>query len=252
MKRNLHRQLMDLLKELHLPTFREYYADCARQALQEGLSYEQYLLELAQRECEIRRINKIVRLVKASRLPMEKTLENFDLKRLPLKLRQQVKILVEGSFLDRNENILAFGPPGSGKTHLLCGLCHALARQQRRVYFGTCDIMVQRLLQAKRDLELEKLLKKLSKYDAVMIDDFGYVKQDREEMEVLFTLLAHRYERGSLLITSNLPFSRWEVIFKDPMTTAAAIDRLVHHSVVLELNVPSYRAEQAKQKKKAI
>ena len=249
MKRDLHRQLMDLLKELHLPTFREYYAECAQQALQEGLSYEQYLLELAQRECEIRRINKIARLVKASQLPMEKTLENFDLKRLPLKLRQQVKILLEGSFLDRDENILAFGPPGSGKTHLLCGLCHTLARQQRRVHFSTCDLMVQRLLRAKRELELEKLLKKLSKYDALMIDDFGYVKQDQEEMEVLFTLLAHRYERGSMLITSNLPFSRWEIIFKDPMTTAAAIDRLVHHSVVLELNVPSYRAEQATKRK---
>ena len=249
MNRNLHRQLTDLLKELHLPTFREYYAECGRHAIREELSYEQYLLELAQRECEVRRANKIARLVKASQLPMEKTLESFDLKRMPLKIRQQVNILVEGSFVDRSENLLAFGPPGSGKTHLLCGLCHELARQQRRVYFSTCDVMVQRLLRAKRELELDKLLKKLSKYDALMIDDFGYVKQDRDEMEVLFTLLAYRYERGSMLLTSNLPFSRWEVIFKDPMTTAAAIDRLVHHSVVLELNVPSYRAEEAKKRK---
>jgi len=187
--------------------------------------------------------------VKASQLPMEKTLENFDLKRMPLRIRQQVNILLEGSFVDRKENLLAFGNPGSGKTHLLCGICHELARQGRRVYFSTCDSMVQQLLRAKRDLELDKLLKKLSRFDALMIDDFGYVKQDRDEMEVLFTLLAHRYERGSMLITSNLPFSKWEVIFKDPMTTAAAIDRLVHHSVVLELNVPSYRAEEAKQKR---
>jgi len=176
-------------------------------------------------------------------------MENFDLKRLPLRIRQQVKILLEGSFVDRTENLLAFGNPGSGKTHLLCGLCHELARQGRRVYFSTCDSIVQQLLRAKRDLELDKLLKKLARFDALMIDDFGYVKQDRDEMEVLFTLLAHRYERGSMLITSNLPFSKWEVIFKDPMTTAAAIDRLVHHSVVLELNVPSYRAEQAKKRK---
>jgi DNA replication protein DnaC len=158
-------------------------------------------------------------------------IKNFDLKRLPLKLRQQVKILLEGSFVDRNENILAFGNPGSGKTHLLCGICHALARQQRRIYFTCCDLMVQQLLRAKRELELDKLLKKLSLFDVLMIDDFGYVKQDREEMEVLFSLLAYRYERGSMLITSNLPFSKWEAIFKDPMTTAAAIDRLVHHSV---------------------
>ena len=141
------------------------------------------------------------------------------------------------------------GKPGSGKTHLLCGICHELARQGRNVYFGTCDLMVQELLRAKQELTLDKLLRRLSRYEVLMIDDFGYVKQNREEMEVLFTLLAHRYERGSVLLTSNLPFSKWEMIFKDPMTTAAAIDRLVHHSVILELNVASYRAEQAQKRK---
>lgn len=249
MKPNLRKQLTELLKELRLPMFRQYHAEYAVKAMNEGLSYEQYLFELAQIECEVRRANKIDRLIKVSRLPMEKTLENFDLKRLPLSVRQQVKILLDGSFVDRSENLLAFGNPGSGKTHLLCGICHELARQGRRVYFSTCDLIVQELLRVKRELELDKLLKKLSRFEVLMIDDFGYVKQDRDEMEVLFTLLAHRYERGSMLLTSNLPFSRWETIFKDPMTTAAAIDRLVHHSVVLELNVPSYRAEQAKMRK---
>jgi DNA replication protein DnaC len=249
MKRNLRKQLIELLKELHLPMFREYHAEYALKAMNESLSYEQYLFELAQMECEVRRANKIIRLVKASKLPMEKTLDNFDLKRLPLRIRQQTKILLDGSFVDRRENLLAFGNPGSGKTHLLCGICHELARQGRRVYFSTCDMIVQQLLRAKRELELDKLLKKLSRFEVLMIDDFGYVKQDRDEMEVLFTLLAHRYERGSMLLTSNLPFSKWEVIFKDPMTTAAAIDRLVHHSVVLELNVPSYRAEEARKRK---
>jgi DNA replication protein DnaC len=218
--------------------------------MQEEMSYARYLYELVVKECEVRRANKIDRLVKSSKLPLEKTLSTFELKRLPLKLRQQVKILLEGDFVDRRENILAFGRPGSGKTHLLCALCHELARQGRKVYFASCDLMVQELLRAKRDLELDKRLKKYAKYEVILIDDFGYVKQDREEMEVLFTLLAHRYERGSLLLTSNLPFSKWEVIFKDPMTTAAAIDRLVHHSVILELNVPSYRAEQARQRKR--
>lgn len=249
MKKDLGKQLTELLKELHLPMFRHYHAEYAIQALKEELSYEQYLHELAQIECDVRRANKIERFVKASRLPLEKTLENFNLQRLPLKIRQQIKLLQEGSFVSRCENLLVFGNPGSGKTHLLCGLCHELARQGHRVYFTTCDLIVQQLLRAKRELELDKLLTKLSKFDALMIDDFGYVKQNRDEMEVLFTLLAHRYERGSMLITSNLPFSKWEAIFKDPMTTAAAIDRLVHHSVVLELNVPSYRAEEAQKKK---
>ena len=248
-KNDLDNQLANLLKELHLPMFREYYAEFAHKAIAEDMGYSQYLLELAQRECEVRRANKILRLVKASKLPMEKTMANFELKRMPLKIRQQVKILLEGSFVDRTENILAFGKPGSGKTHLLCGICHELARQGKRVHFVTCDLMVQELLRAKQELKLDKLLKKLSQYETLMIDDFGYVKQNREEMEVLFTLLAHRYERGSVLITSNLPFSKWEQIFKDPMTTAAAIDRLVHHSVILELNVPSYRAEEAQRRK---
>ena len=126
-----------------------------------------------------------------------------------------------------------------------------LVRSGRRVYFSPCSLLVQELLIAKRDLKLSRVLKRLAKYEVVLIDDIGYVQQSREEMEVLFTLLAERYERGSVMLTSNLPFSQWEQIFKNPMTTAAAIDRLVHHSVIIELNLPSYRAEQAKKAKKA-
>ena len=249
MNKQHHEQLIKLLTELHLPMFREYHQEFAQAAMADELSYEAYLYELAQRECEVRRANKIARMVKASKLPLEKTLQTFELKRLPLGIRRQVKVLSTGGFADRRENILAFGKPGRGKTHLLCGICHELARQGKKVYFATCDLMVEELLRAKQDLVLDKLLRKWGRFDVLMIDDFGYVKQNREEMEVLFTLLAHRYERGSVLLTSNLPFSKWEMIFKDPMTTAAAIDRLIHHSVILELNVPSYRAEQARKRK---
>ena len=129
-------------------------------------------------------------------------------------------------------------------------LCQELAREDRRVYYTTCTLLVQELLAAKRDLKLSHAIKRLERFEALLIDDLGYVQQSREEMEVLFILLAERYERGSVLLTSNLPFSQWEQIFKDPMTTAAAIDRLVHHSVILELNLPSYRVEAAKQSQK--
>ena len=245
---DIRTQLVQHLKELHLPTIREDFEEVACCAVQESLSYERYLLELVVKECEERRHRRIERFLRESCLPLEKTLNTFELKRLPPKVIQQVNLLAEGFFLDKNENILAFGNPGTGKTHLLCGIAQALIRQGRRIYFTKCALIVQKLLSAKRDLKLAQELKKMNKFDAIVIDDIGYVQHDREEMEVLFTLLAERYERGSVMITSNLPFSKWEKIFKDPMTTAAAIDRVVHHSVILELNIPSYRMEEAQKK----
>jgi DNA replication protein DnaC len=240
--------LTQYLTELHLPTVKACLDEVCALASRETLSYEQFLLLLVERECEVRSAHRIERLLKESRLPPEKTLNSFDLRRLPPRVVQQVKALLDGTFLERKENVLAFGNPGSGKTHLLCALCQELVRQGRRVFYSSCSLLVQDLLVAKRDLTLSRLLKRLSRYEALFLDDLGYVQQSREEMEVLFTLLAERYERGSVLITSNLPFSGWEAIFKDPMTTAAAIDRLVHHSVILELNIPSYRIQKAQQK----
>jgi DNA replication protein DnaC len=244
-------RLVECLRELHLPTFRESFEDVARRAVQESLSYEQYLGELAEGECQVRRTNRIERWLRDSDLPVEKSLARFDMKRLPAKVARQVRMLLDGAFVDARENVLAFGRSGSGKTHLLCAIAQELVRSGRRVLFSPCSLLVQDLLIAKRDLKLSRYLKRLSKFEVLIIDDLGYVQQSREEMEVLFTLLAERYERGSVMITSNLPFSKWENIFKDPMTTAAAIDRLVHHSVILELNVSSYRLEQAKQDQQA-
>jgi DNA replication protein DnaC len=242
-------ELLACLKELHLPTARGCYPQLADAARREELSYEGYLLEVLQRECQGRQQHRTERLLRESRLPLDKSLGAFDLKRLPGKVSALVKTLLEGSFVDRKENVLAFGNPGSGKTHLLCAIGQELVRAGRTVYFSSTTMLVQELLLAKRELKLPKAIKRLARYQAVILDDLGYVQQSREEMEVLFTLLAERYERGSVLITSNLPFSKWEAIFKDAMTTAAAIDRLVHHSVILELNLPSYRVEQAKKSK---
>ena len=246
---NPHGELTACLKELCLPTARACYAELADSARREELSHEAYLLEVMARECQGRRQNRIQRLLRESRLPVDKSLGTFDLKRLPGKVSAVVRTLMDGSFVDRKENVLAFGNPGSGKTHLLCAIGQELIRKGRKVYFTPCSLLVQELLRAKKDLELSRILKKLSVYDVLIIDDIGYVQQDRSEMEVLFTLLAERYERGSIMITSNLPFSKWEKIFKDPMVTAAAIDRLVHHSVILELNISSYRMETAKNKR---
>ena len=249
-KEDINARIIESLKTLHLPTIRKIYKEQSDIALKESLSYEEYILELLEREIEVRRQNRIDRLLRESKLPLEKTMESFERKRLPRRLDMQISVLLEGSFLNRKENILAFGNPGSGKTHLLCGIAHAIVSQSRSVLFKSCSLLVQELLIAKRDLRLPRVLKQFSKYELMVIDDIGYVQQSREEMEVLFTLLADRYERGSIMLTSNLPFSKWEQIFKDPMTTAAAIDRLVHHSVILELNLPSYRLEESKKEKK--
>lgn len=239
-------ELTEQFRELRLPMFREHFATLAERALQESLGHTEYLSELTDLECQARRESRIARLLAQSRLPSSKTWHNFNWTRLPLAVSRQMESLRDGAFLDRRENLLLFGKPGSGKSHCLCALGEQLVQQGRSILFTACSLLVQQLLVAKRDLRLAKVIKKLATFDGLIIDDLGYVQQSREEMEVLFTLLAERYERGSVMLTSNLPFSKWEQIFKDAMTTAAAIDRLVHHSVILELNVPSYRLENAK------
>lgn len=232
---NIDRQgLSEMLKTLRLPTIRRSYQELALEAEHQSLTYEQYLLSLLERECDDRRQRRVERILRESRLPLSKNLESFDMKRMPPKVHLKVKSLLDGTFLDRNENVLAFGNPGSGKSHLLCAIAQELCHRGRRIYFTVSSLLVQELLSGKKELKLAKILKRLAKYDAVLIDDIGYVEQSKEEMEVLFTFLAERYERGSVMLTSNLPFSKWEQIFKDPMTTAAAIDRLIHHCVILE------------------
>lgn len=237
--------LPSLLRELKLPSFVAHHEDLARQAESGGWSFTDYLLRLVEVELGERQQRKVERLQKGSGLPTEKTLATLDLERLPTKVRRQLPTLCDGGFVQRAENVLAFGLPGRGKTHLACAIGHELVRRGHQVLFTATFRLVQRLLVAKRNLELERMLRQLDRHDVVILDDIGYVQQSREEMEVLFTFLAERYERRSVVITSNLVFSEWDKIFKDPMTTLAAIDRLVHHSVILELTGPSVRAEEA-------
>ena len=176
-------------------------------ASKESWSYPQYLLALSELEVADRRERRIQRLRRTSKLPWDKSLTALDRSRLPQSVDRQLSVLVEGDFLDRAENLLVFGNSGSGKTHLVCALGQELILQNRRVLFSTCALLVQRLLRAKIELTLEKELKKLDRFEALIIDDIGYVQQNRQEMEILFTLLSHRYERRSILLTSNLVFS---------------------------------------------
>jgi DNA replication protein DnaC len=234
------------LRTLKLPSFARDREEVARVAESEGWTFERYLLELAERELLDRGQRRIERLYRQSKLPADKTKETLEMDRLSPKVRRRLPQLFEGHFVSRAENVLAFGLPGRGKTHCLAAIGHELVRQGMPVLFIPAYRLVQQLLAAKRDLVLEATVRRMDRFEAVIVDDIGYVQQDREEIEVLFTFLAERYERRSVLITSNLVFSEWDRIFKDPMTTACAIDRLVHHATILELTGTSYREEAAK------
>jgi len=231
------RTLAMLLRLLKLPSFVAAYEEFARHAERDGWTHTEYLRRLVEREITERRQRRIERLSKGSGLPEDKTIGALKTEKLPPKVRRQVPALCEGGFVERAENVLAFG---------LAAIGHELVQRGYAVLFTPAYRLVQRLLAAKRDLLLDRELKRLDAYDAVILDDLGYVQQDREEMEVLFTFLSERYERRSVLITSNLVFSQWDQIFKNPMTTMAAIDRLVHHAIILELAGPSIREEEAK------
>jgi DNA replication protein DnaC len=239
-----------MLRALKLPSFARYNDEVAQKAEREGWTFGQYLHHLAELETHERRRKRTERYLKDSDLPPEKTLATLTLPRLTPRVAKMLPTLCEGTFVERGDNLLAFGLPGRGKTHLVCAIGHELIKRGHRVLFVATFALVQRLLTAKRDLRLEKELAVLDGYDAVILDDIGYVQQNRDEMEVLFTFLAERYERRTVIITSNLLFSEWDRIFKDPMTTAAAIDRLVHHSVILEMTGISVRAETAELAKK--
>jgi DNA replication protein DnaC len=234
-------------KTLRLPTIAQVAEQALVTAQREEWPLETFLLHLLEEELDGRRQRRIMRLTKASHLPPGKTLDTFDQRRLPLRIRRQIPQLCQGDFIHRAENILVFGLPGTGKTHIAAALGYEWIQRSISVLFTPTFKLVGRLLRAKRDYELERELRRLDRFQVVILDDLGYVQQSKEEMEVLFTFLAERYERRSVVITSNLVFSEWDQIFKNPLTTAAAIDRVVHHSLIIEFgrDMRSVRAEEA-------
>ena len=239
--------LQQNFRALRMPTAVQIVAETMTVAHKENWSLETFLGEILEQEIEGRHQRRIERLKKGSGLPVDKTLATFDQERLPLRLRRLLPQLCTGEFVDRAENLLVFGLPGRGKTHFAAAVGHELVNLGHAVFFTPTYRLVDRLLRARRDLELESELRRLDRFELLILDDIGYVQQSRDEMEVLFTLLAERYERRSVVITSNLVFSQWDQIFKDPMTTAAAIDRVVHHSIIVEFGkeMSSHRADEA-------
>ena len=242
--------LVMLLKSFNLTAMSEICDGALKCAEKENWGYHKFLLYLCENEQQARHDRKIKRILSRSRLPDGKNLASMNEKLMPERCRRMLPSLLDGSFVERSENILAFGLPGRGKSHFLATLGRELIlKHQYEVLFIPTFRLVQELLVAKQKLKLDEQLRKYSQFDVIIIDDIGYVQHSREEMEVLFTFLAERYERKSLMISSNLVFSEWDKIFKDPMTAMAAIDRLVHHSIILEFNGPSIREQHAKKSK---
>ena len=237
-----------LLRAFGLTTMAARCGEMLASAETQNWGYRKFLLQLCEAEAADRRERKQQRMLRESRLPAGKTLGNLAEGQLPAKVRRQLPTLLEGGFVERAENVLVFGLPGRGKTHFLCALGRELVlRRGYAVHFTPTFKLVQQLLAAKKELRLEAALKKLDRFEAIILDDLGYVQQSREEMEVLFTFLAERYERRSVLVSSNLVFSKWDQIFKDPMTTMAAVDRLVHHAIILEFDGDSLRVSRRKE-----
>jgi DNA replication protein DnaC len=241
-----HARLELMLVELRLPTVRRLAGEVCAQSDREGWPGHQLLEAVLEHEMSERESRRIERHRAESGLSPDKRLSSFDFASVPSVSKAQVTALAQGhEWLDRGANVLLFGPPGVGKSHLVCALGHALIEAGRRVLFTRCSDLMQRLQAARRDLRLPQELTRLDRFDLLILDDLSYVRRDQAETSVLFELIAERYERKSLAVTANTPFSQWGEVFVDPAMTLAAVDRLVHHSTILEMNVQSYRQRAA-------
>ena len=240
-----------MLTALRLPSFQRHWQRFAEQADAEGWPAARLLATLAEIELAEREERRIRRYLGQSGLPGGKTLATFEYKAIPSLPRARIEALAAGDWLETGANLIAIGNSGAGKTHILCAIGHALVEAGNRVLYSRTTDLVQRLQAARKDLVLEFALAKLDKFDLIILDDITYAQKDRAESSVLFELIARRYENRSLAIAANQPFSAWDRVFPDKAVTVAAVDRLVHHASILEMNVESYRRRAAQSQSKA-
>jgi DNA replication protein DnaC len=240
-----------LLKQLKLSTMAALWEDYSEQAENKCWKPAQYLAALCEEELNQRYSRRIARYFKESKLPVGKTLSSFNFSDLPELKTEKVEVLAsDPGWVNRSENLLFFGPSGVGKTHLAVAICSGLIEQGIRVRYYQATALVQELQRARNELQLERMFARLDKYDVIVLDDIGYVKKSEAETHVLFELIAHRYESRSMIITANHPFSDWDQIFADTIMTVAAIDRLVHHAMIIEIDADSFRKKQAMNRNK--
>ena len=238
------------LNELRLPAIKALWPGFAERADKEGWCAARLLSALVEHELAERDRRRIERHLAQARLLPGKTLQTFDFAAIPMVSKAHVSaITAADSWITNGDNILLFGPPGVGKSHLASAIGLALVENGYRVFFTRTTDLVQKLQQARRDLSLESAIAKLDKFHLLILDDIAYVTKDQAETSVLFELISARYERRSMLITANQPFGAWDTIFPDPAMTLAAVDRLVHHASIFEMNAESYRRKAAEKTK---
>jgi DNA replication protein DnaC len=239
-----------LLHELRLPAIARLWPEFAERADKEGWPAARFLSALAELEIAERGRRRVERHLLQAHLPPGKTLDNFDFSAVPMLSKARVMALAAGdTWLDKAANLLLFGPPGTGKSHAATAIGRALVENGYRILFTRTTDLVQKLQQARQALQLEAAIAKLDKYDLLILDDLSYVHKDHAETSVLFELIGARYEQRSMLITANQPFADWNKVFPDHAMMIAAIDRLVHHSIIFEMNVESYRRRGALDRK---
>src|SRR3977135_3398553 len=240
-----------LLNELRLPAIKLLWPQFAEQADNEGWPAARFLTAIAEHELAERDRRRIERHLAEARLLPGKTLDTFAFEAVPMISKAQITAIAAGdAWLEKGANLLLFGPPGGGKSHLAAAIALALVENGWRVLFMRTSDLVQRLQIARRELALESALAKLDKYHLLILDDIIYVSKDQAETSVLFELIGSRYERRSMLFTANQPFGEWGKVFPDQAMTLAAIDRLVHHAIIFEMNVESYRRRAALDRKR--
>ncbi|RWA77170.1 MAG: hypothetical protein EOQ31_35940 [Mesorhizobium sp.] len=240
-----------LLNELRLPAIKLMWPQFAEQADKEGWPAARFLAAITEHELAERDRRRIERHLAEARLLPGKTLDSFAFEAVPMISKAQVMAITAGdSWLEKGANILCFGPPGGGKSHLASAIGLALIENGWRVLFTRTTDLVQKLQVARSELGLEAAISRLDRFHLLILDDLAYVTKDQAETSVLFELISARYERRSMLITANQPFGEWGKVFPDPAMTLAAVDRLVHHATIFEMNVESYRRREAMERKR--